>query len=133
MTDPNVLNEVQTVLVGFVMYWCIGRIVHWFVGRGDTAKRVHGKYIPEWIAGTYLGTGLLVLFWNGPSPNVPAPPSLTIAHFAILIGLAIGWVHGSIRLRRHQARDQEPITRDRKATLSPRNLEPDDGNPYRPP
>lgn len=126
MLSPQILAELQTVLMGGVMCWSIGRLVHWFIGKVDKTKRIHGQFIPEWIGASYIGSGLLAFSWSGPSPNVPAPPSLIFANFGLFIGLAAGWIHGNIRLRLHQAWNEE------SEPFRP-NDAPDDGNPYRPP
>ncbi|EMB17119.1 membrane protein [Rhodopirellula europaea 6C] len=126
MLDPQTLKELQTVLMGGSMLWAIGRVVHWFNGRANETKRVHGQFIPEWIGGTYISCGLLALFWFGPAPRIPAPPSLTFASFGLLIGLAAGWVHGNVRLRLHREHNKD----SERQRL---NRATDDGNPYRPP
>ncbi|MCS7468530.1 hypothetical protein NZK35_17900 [Stieleria sp. ICT_E10.1] len=120
------MTELQAVLTCGVTLWTIGRVVHWFNGKANETKRVHGQFIPEWIGGIYMGAGLLALMWFGPAPRIPAPPSLTFASFGLLIGLAAGWIHGGIRLRHHRALN------DGSENRRPSHA-PDDGNPYRPP
>jgi hypothetical protein len=126
MMDAQTQTELQTVLTGGVMFWGIGRVIHWVLSRSDESKRVHGLFIPEWVGVVYISSGLTALWWSGPAPRIPAPPSLTFASFGLLVGLAIGWVHGNIRLSRYNARPKDA------KDVSPQESV-DDGNPYQPP
>ncbi|MCU0712330.1 MAG: hypothetical protein MUC43_09735 [Pirellula sp.] len=126
MMDAQTQSELQTVLSCGVMFWGIARVIHWVLSRSNESKRVHGLFIPEWVGVVYTASGLVALWWSGPAPNTPAPPSQIFASYGLLVGLAIGWVHGSIRLSRCQVRlgDTEEV--------SPQETV-DDGNPYQPP
>ena len=126
MLDAQTQSELQRVLTGGVMFWGIGRVIHWVIARSDESKRIHGLFIPEWVGGIYICSGLSALWWSGPAPRIPAPPSLTFATFGLLVGLVIGWVHGNIRLSRHNARPMEG------EAIAPQESV-DDGNPYQPP
>lgn len=130
-TNQLFWREFQTVCVGGLIFWCIARIVHLQIGRIGDKQHVHGMYIPEWILGVYLAGGLGGLILLGPAA-IPAPPSFVFASLGLLLGLALGWIHGSFRLARHQrgANDRSNVQRE---FPEEKPLAAEDGNPYRPP
>ncbi len=113
-------NVFAFVFTGVAIYG-VGRALHRIIGRNKGKHFEHGRFIPEWVAGTYLSIGLVTLFWLGMNANAINAAG-QLAAFGILIGLIFGWIHGSIRI-----------------LTSPRSLvedgttTPDDPNPYRPP
>lgn len=127
--DKQTIAELQTVLTGGVMFWGIARLIHWVLSRSDESKRIHGLFIPEWVGGVFALSGLIALWWSGPAPNIPAPPSQTFAFFGLVVGLAMGWVHGSIRVGRYHARSEDANVAEYVSSRE----SVDDRNPYKPP
>ncbi|MEL7264066.1 MAG: hypothetical protein AAFN70_12345 [Planctomycetota bacterium] len=125
MFDRKSLTEVQAALSCGVLFWGIGRALHYFRARENKSKHVHGRFIPEWTGAGYVVFGLLALFWFGPAPGVTVPHSLTLAGFGLSVLRAVGWIHGSLQLRQHRLRND-----DSKFPQS--NRTPDDRNPCRP-
>lgn len=113
-------NLIAMVLIGAGIYG-IGRVLHRSVGRDHEIRFEHGRFIPAWVAGTYLTLGLgsqLLIGLNVDASYVAGQ----LASFGILIGLGIGWIHGSIRIRTPQQANSIDV-----------EIERDDLNPYRPP
>jgi hypothetical protein len=86
---------------------------------------VHGQYIPEWVAVGYLLPALVMLY-QGIEIFSGLPGAIGICGFGLLLGLAIGWVHGLLRLQWYR-------TRGRINDIAMLGSPPEDGNPYRPP
>lgn len=125
--DKQSVAELQAVLTGGVMFWGIARLIHWVLSRTDESKRIHGLFIPEWVGGVFAFSGLIALWWSGPAPNIPAPPSRTFAVFGLVVGLAIGWVHGNIRVGRYHARAEDANVSEHVSLKE----SVDDRNPYK--
>lgn len=62
----RLFSELQTLLLGGVMYWGIGRCIHLFVSRHHEERRIHGRWIPEWVGGMTILFGAVFLWWSGP-------------------------------------------------------------------
>ncbi|WP_149753503.1 hypothetical protein [Rubripirellula obstinata] len=117
------LSELTGIAFMAAMAWGIARGLHLVVARSGERKRIHGQYIPEWVAGTVVLFGVAALVYFGPVPNVPSPPSTGCAAFGILGGLMAGTIHGWFRLARYpnlNAVDSGGLSRET-------------GNPYQPP
>lgn len=106
-----------------LMVWGIGRAFHSAICGSNERRRIHGQFIPEWIAGATVTFGSVALCIHGPVPNVPVPPSAACSTFGILAGLVLGNVHGWIRLATHT-----PNALDELASVARET-----GNPYQPP
>jgi len=92
------LTELSGIAWLAAMAWGVGRGFHAVIGRSSERRRIHGQFIPEWVAGTIVAFGVSTLIYHGPVPNVPSPPSTGLAAFGLLAGLALGTIHGSVRL-----------------------------------
>ena len=103
--------------------WGIGRGLHAAISRPNERKRIHGQFIPEWVGGTVLASGIAGLLYFGPVPNVPSPPSGGMAAFGILGGLILGTIHGWIRMACLAPDITGPVG----------GVPPDSTNPYEPP
>ena len=115
-------NVMGLAFVGVSIYG-VGRLIHRSVGRDDERRFEHGRFIPEWVAGTYLALGLGTLFVFWVAADVDASYAAgELASLGILIGLVIGWIHGSKRIR-----TQPP------SPIEVGAIARDDPNPYRPP
>ncbi|WP_044256354.1 hypothetical protein [Rhodopirellula sp. SWK7] len=121
--SSQAFSELTSIAGMATFVWLIARLLHFVIGRSNERKRIHGLYIPEWIAGTIILSGVAALAYFGPANDVPAPPSAGCAAFGLLGGLLFGNVHGWIRLDRH--------TKTSKKVAIGRVRET--GNPYEPP
>jgi hypothetical protein len=107
-----------------VIYW-LGRHEHARLSKTSDRKRVHGQYIPEWVAFGFVSPALFMLY-HGIEVFTGYPGAVGMCFFGLLCGLAMGWVHGAFRLRW----DTTLGTID--DVVIPHSP-PQDGNPYRPP
>lgn len=121
----HLISEAIYLASSTAIIYSLGRYEHARVSQTSSRKRVHGQFIPEWVA---IGFAAPALFMNyhGFRVFTGMPGALGMCGFGLLAGLAIGWGHGSFRLRSH---DSDEII----GSAEPGDMPPEDGNPYRPP
>ena len=118
--EPFVSSLIALTLISAAIYG-IGRVLHRQIGKDDPRRRRQGEFIPQWVAGAYAALGIGTLCWFGPDRDATMAAG-ELAACGILLGLVLGWVHGSIRVR---------LKPRRVARAEPAWQE--DGNPYHPP
>lgn len=121
----NLISEAIWLVVATGVVYCLGRYEHARVSKESELKHVHGQYIPEWVAVGFLTPGLVMLY-HGIEVFSGYSGAFGVCLFGLLCGLAIGWIHGGLRLRWFRARS---AVDDVLIPCCP----PEDGNPYRPP
>lgn len=124
MPDAQLTSEIAVLLLfGGGIYW-MGRHEHKRVSKHSVRKYIHGRFIPEWVAIGFVTPGIIGYIRDWPGASNEAP--LILSGFGLLVGLALGWIHGGIRLVLYK---RPPA--DHSISVATRI--PDDGNPYRPP
>ena len=119
------IEEVLFLLGAVAIIYLLGRYEHARVSKLSERKRIHGKYIPEWVAIGFAAPAVYLLFEGYPLFfGLPGAPG--ICFFGLLVGLMLGWIHGSIRLllwkNKSPEKDLNVVTRTG-----------DESNPFRPP
>ena len=124
MPEPQLMTDIATVLLfGSGIYW-MGRHEHKRVSKDSERKYIHGRYIPEWVAIGFVLPGLVAHARNWPEPTLGIGPMI-LAWFGLLVGLAVGWIHGGIRLLLHRPVQDAVVLHSSESRT-------EDGNPYRP-
>lgn len=121
----RLIEEVSFLLGVVAIIYLLGRYEHARVSKLSERKRVHGQYIPQWVAIGFAAPAVYLLFKGYPL-FFGLPGALGICFFGLLTGLMLGWIHGSIRLLMWKSKSPEEdvkfVTRAG-----------DEANPFRPP
>jgi hypothetical protein len=121
----RLIEEVSFLLGAVASIYLLGRYEHARVSKLSERKKIHGQYIPEWVAIGFAAPAVILLF-NGYPLYSGALGTLELCFFGLLTGLMLGWIHGSIRLlmwkNKSPEEDVKFVTRAG-----------DKANPFRPP
>ena len=120
----DLISELTSLAIAAAVIYWLGRHEHARLSKTSDRKRVHGRYIPEWVVLGFVSPAVFMLC-NDIQVFTGYPGALGMCLFGLLVGLAIGWCHGSLRLRWQP--DFDTVN-----NASPLHTT-DDGNPYRPP
>ncbi|GEM_PF-5264039 len=96
----------------------------------DEPNRLHGQFIPYWIAGFVFAAGVLKAWGGLAGPYA----SLILTCFALLIGWAVGFTHGFFRRLAYRWRQPVQEKFDDSITQPPPGPQREaSDNPYQPP
>ena len=88
-----------TILLMTAAVYGIGRALQKVIARGSEARRIHGRYVLRWAVACFLLGGCIGLTMLRPDNRVYFHEfGGGLAGFGLLLGLAVGSVHGGLVL-----------------------------------
>ena len=85
----------QSLAIGTLFVFWIGRSLRRSIGAKSEAKRIHGRYVFWWSVGAYAVGGAFAPLIAGYSMG-----AFGLANFCLLAGWLVGTTHGAIVLAR---------------------------------
>ena len=133
--NPLMIHDRMTALGGAAMMACIvfvvGYAIHKAISKGSDSKRIQGGPIVWWVTVLYF-SGACLGAWCADNKRYYLNEVVGgMGGFGLLVGLAIGNIHGILDLRR--ARRVPFEASEIPTDAIPHTQAPNDNNPYAPP
>ena len=133
--NPLTIDDRMTAIGGAAMMSCIvfvvGFVIHKAISKRSDSKRIQGRPIVWWVTILYF-SGACFGAWYADNKRYYLNEVVGgMGGFGLLIGLAIGNLHGFLDLRRARRVPLEESEIPSDAILH--SQAPNDNNPYAPP
>ena len=97
-------------IIGFGVVWLlIGLALLYFIGRSSPSRRRHGVHVLAWMIAGWLIAGLAAVPFLDGVKYWPGEADLGVAGFGMLVGWAVGMIHGALILWLRPTRQAEPL------------------------
>ena len=98
ITPSQFVQSAMAIALAGGLVFVFGSLLLRAIGKSSPARRRHGRFVLAWaVAGWFLGgaAGL----WYAPDPeSYPNEAEFGMAGFGLLLGWAIGMIHGGVVL-----------------------------------